>query len=333
MEVLKDKYGRVHDYLRLSVTDKCNFRCFYCHPETSKECNTGKSSMLSFEELLRIIIIYSEQFGFKKFRFTGGEPLVRKGFVDFLSEVNELKKQYNFEVGLTTNGFQLSENLEKLKLAGVDRINISLDTLRRDRFKEITRIDVFDRVYKAINDTIEIGFSPLKINTVLMKGVNDDEIIDFVEFAKEKSINIRFIEYMPFADNNWNIEEFLSYRDILNIVEERFKLIPLNNNGNSVAKDFAISGSKGIVSFISSISEHFCGHCNRLRISSNGEFRLCLFADDEKTLNFKYLFRNNISNEEIANKIRETVSTKWEKHPNEIVLKKMKTNNMLSIGG
>lgn len=333
MEILKDKYGRVHDYLRLSVTDKCNFRCFYCHPDTSKECNTGKSAMLSYKELIRIIEIFSEHFGFKKFRFTGGEPLVRKGFVDFLNDVKELKKLYGFEIGLTTNGFQLSENLEKLKLAGVDRINISLDTLQRDKFREITKTDVFERVIKAIQDTINFGFSPLKINTVIMKGINDNEINDFVLFAAQKNINVRFIEYMPFADNNWSSEGFLSYGDILKSVEKNFTLIPYNNNGNSVAKDYGIIGSNGIVSFISSISKHFCGHCNRLRISSNGEFRLCLFADDEKTLNFKQLFKTNISNEEIAEKIQDVILTKWEKHPNQLELKELKTNNMIKIGG
>ncbi len=330
---LIDKYGRVHNYLRLSVTDKCNFRCFYCHPNTSKECNTGKDSMLSFEEHLRIIRIFSSKFGFKKFRFTGGEPLVRKGFVNFLSAVNALKKQLNFEIGLTTNGFQLSENLEKLRLSGVDRINISLDTLRRERFKEITKTDVFENVYTAIQRTIDIGYVPVKINTVIMKGVNDDEILDFVEFAKNKNVNVRFIEFMPFADNNWNDAEFLSYKDIKKIVEKEYALIPIIRNGNFVAKDYSIGGYKGQVSFISSISEHFCSNCNRLRISSKGEFRLCLFADEVQSVNFKQLFKIGLNDDEIEEKIREIVLNKWEMHPNAKELKEMKTNNMLRIGG
>jgi len=330
---LIDKYGRVHDYLRLSVTDKCNFRCFYCHPNTLKECNTGKYSMLSFEEHLRIIKIFSSKFGFKKFRFTGGEPLVRKGFVDFLSSVNELKKQFNFEIGLTTNGFQLSDNLEKLKLSGVDRINISLDTLKRERFKEITKTDVFENVYNAICRTIDIGYNPVKINTVIMKGVNDDEINDFVEFVKDKNVNVRFIEFMPFADNNWNDAEFLSYQDIKKVVEKEYALIPIIRNRNFVAKDYSIGGYKGQVSFISSISEHFCSNCNRLRISSKGEFRLCLFADEVQSVNFKQLFKIGLNDDEIEEKIREIVLNKWEMHPNAKELKEMKTNNMLRIGG
>jgi len=289
--------------------------------------------MLTYDELLRIIELFASEFGFKKFRFTGGEPLVRKGFADFLLEVNKLRCKYNLEICLTTNGVQLSESLEKLKLGGVDRINISLDTLDKDKFREITKTDVFDRVFKAIRDAQNYGFSPLKINTVILKGVNDDEISDFVKFAITHNLNVRFIEYMPFADNNWDNDEILSYKDILKIVEKDFRLMPLNNNGNSVAKDYLIKDKKGMISFISSISEHFCGHCNRLRISSNGEFRLCLFADALEPLNFKHIFKTSLNINEISSLIRDYVLNKWEKHPNEFDLKKIKTNNMMRIGG
>jgi len=330
---LIDKYGRVHDYLRLSVTDKCNFRCFYCNPKTSKECNTGKESILSYEELLGIIRIFSQQLGFKKFRLTGGEPLVRKGIIDFLYEANELKKQSYFELGLTTNGFYLSDNIEKIKSAGVDRINISLDTLQKKKFKEITKIAVIENVFDGIYKSIDIGFSPVKINTVIMKNVNDDEILDFADFAVNNDVNVRFIEFMPFADNDWNKDDFLSYRDIKNIVEQKYRLSPILNQENSVAKDYLIEGEKGRVSFISSISEHFCSSCNRVRISSHGDFRLCLFSNGAAHLNFKQLFKESKTDDDIIASLENLMFTKWEKHPDEDSLKEMKSNNMFKIGG
>jgi cyclic pyranopterin phosphate synthase len=333
MNKLIDQFDREHDYLRLSVTDKCNFRCFYCNPNTAKECNTGKSSLLSYEELLRIISIFSSKFGFKKFRFTGGEPLVRKGFVNFLSDVNELKKKFNFEIGLTTNGFLLSDNLNEIISTGVSRLNISLDTLKKERFKDITKIDVFENVYNAILKAIDSELAPIKINTVIMKGVNDDEILDFVDFVKDKNANVRFIEFMPFSDNNWNKNDFLSFKDMKNIVEQKYKLTPIENSSSDVAKDYSIDGFQGKVSFISSISEHFCSSCNRVRISSKGEFRLCLFSDGVKTVNFKELFRAGLTDEAIVEKLQVAIQSKWEKHPDAKELKEMKSNNMLNIGG
>jgi cyclic pyranopterin phosphate synthase len=330
---LIDRFGRIHNYLRISVTDNCNFRCFYCNPNSAKDCNTGKDSLLSFEEISRVINLFSSHFGFNKFRFTGGEPLVRKGFIDYLSDIQKLKNKLNFKVGLTTNGYLLSYYLPKIIDAGIDNINISLDTLDRIKFKQITKIDVFDNVLNSIYNTLDYGFDNLKINVVVMKGINDDEILDFVHFAITKNINIRFIEYMPFSDNDWNKEDFFSYFDMKSIIETKYKLIADNTNNNSVAKDFILSGYNGKISFISSISEHFCNSCNRVRIASNGDFRTCLFSDDKKSLNFKYLFKNGFDDNDIALKVIEMINDKWEKHPDEISLKKLKSNNMFMIGG
>lgn len=334
MQTLTDNYNRVHDYLRISLTDKCNLNCIYCNPAKSHIKKLKRDEVLSYDELLRLISIFTGKLGVKKIRFTGGEPLVRKDVINFFQHVYLLKKQFGFTTGLTTNGTLLEDILPELKKFGLDKLNISLDSLKPERFKYITGKENLDSVLTAINKAKKLGFSPLKINVVVMKNVNDNEIINFVDFIKDTNLNVRFIEYMPFGNNNWNQNEFISYEEIKNIVETQYVLKEITGMKNLVAKDFSIEGHSGIVSFISSISNHFCSSCNRLRIDAEGRMKLCLFSNGDNELKFKEILSNSeYSDEDICSMIEESLQFKPIIHPELDGLLKLQENNMLSIGG
>ena len=215
----------------------------------------------------------------------------------------------------------------------IDSLNISLDSLKKDRFNTITKHDELAKVLDAIDESIVSGYKPVKVNTVIIKGINDDEIIDFIEHFKDKEVNLRFIEFMPFGSNEWEKNGFISYKEIKSIVEQRFSLEEITKSKNSVAKDFQLNNHKAQVSFISSISDHFCSSCNRVRISSKGNFRLCLFTEGDHGLNFRDLYRSGVSDSEILNKITTAMCDKWEQHPDANELSKMNDNNMMTIGG
>jgi cyclic pyranopterin phosphate synthase len=329
---LIDRFGRVHDYLRISLTDKCNYNCIYCNPNNLTD-ETHRNDLLSFEELLRLIEFFAKELEFKKFRFTGGEPLIRKGIMEFFEKLSVLKNKYGFSTGLTTNGSLLKGKARKLKELGLDYLNISLDSLNTQKFHMITKNDELNRILKVIDESIVSGFSPLKVNAVVIKGINDNEIMNFVEYFKEKEVNLRFIEFMPFGSNEWERNGFVSYKEIRQKVKEKFELIKLPAEPNAVAKDYQMISYPLKVSFISSISEHFCSACNRVRISSTGNFRLCLFSEGEHGLNFRELFRGNYSNEEILTKIKNAMNEKWERHPEAEELTALAENNMMTIGG
>ncbi len=334
MRVLTDGYNRVHDYLRISLTDKCNLNCLYCNPADYKVHKLKKNEILTFDELIRLINLFTGRLGFKKIRFTGGEPLARKGIPEFFKSLRALKLKHGFETGLTTNGTLLEDKLPQLKNSGFDKLNISLDSLKRERFKYITGKDKLDDVIKSIRKAVELGFSPLKINVVVLKNVNDDEILDFVEFIKDTEINVRFIEFMPFGNNRWNREFFISSGEIKDIVETKYQLKEISERMNRVAKDYTIAGHPGKVSFISAISDHFCGTCNRLRIDAQGKMKLCLFSSGENELNFKELLNDPyLSDEDICNKISYSIYGKEKSHPGVDELMKLQENNMLSVGG
>ncbi|HEY3250142.1 MAG TPA: GTP 3',8-cyclase MoaA [Ignavibacteria bacterium] len=333
MKILTDKYGRVHDYLRISLTDRCNLNCIYCNPVYAKAKFIEKEDILSYENILRIIKIFAGELGFKKFRFTGGEPLVRKGVVEFFCLLSNLKRQYKFKTAITTNGTLLFEMLPELKKYGVDNINISLDSLKHESFKAITGKNNFNDVIDAIYKAKQIGFEGLKINCVVMKGVNDSEILDFVRFAIMEDINIRFIEYMPFSNNGWNNNEFISYKEIRNIILENYELIDSDSNG-SVSKDYLIKHHEGKVSFISSISDHFCNTCSRLRLTAKGNLRLCLFSTRANELDLKSMLSNKlITDSGISSIITDYLMLKPKEHPGIEELVKLDLNYMLTNGG
>jgi molybdenum cofactor biosynthesis protein A len=330
---LTDNFGRIHNYLRISLTDRCNLNCIYCNPVLQKAEFIGKQEILTFEEIARLINIFAEFFNFKKFRFTGGEPLARKGFVSFISGLKDLKGLYGFKTAITTNGVLLADIINDVFDAGIDNINISLDSLNPKTFKNITGKSELHRVLYSVFRAKELSFDELKINCVVMRGINDTEIIPFADFAVHNDINVRFIEYMPFSNNGWSERTFISAGQIKKIIDSKYSLIESSFNG-SVSKDYFIGGKKGQISFISSISDHFCDKCSRLRITAKGGLRLCLFSEEKQELDLKLLLNNNTINDyEIAEEIMEFVKTKLEKHPDTNELIKMDYNYMLRNGG
>ena len=330
---LIDNFNRVHDYLRISLTDKCTLNCIYCNPDHHIHFGFNKDQILSYEEILKIIRIFAGSLQFKKIRFTGGEPLVRRGVFDLFEKVKKIKDEFDIQFGITTNGTLLKGNALRLKNSGIEKLNISLDSLQREKFLKITGRDNLQDVLDAINESEAVGFNPVKINVVVIRNVNDNEILDFVEFVKDRNLNIRFIEFMPFGNNQWQRDGFISYKEMKDIIESEYILNPLYSDVSDVAKDFSISGFKGKVSFVTSMSEHFCNTCSRLRISADGKMRVCLFSTGKEEINFKTLLRNNCSETEIIELVHSAIKYKWEKHPEPEELAKLEQNNMLTIGG
>lgn len=334
MKHLVDRFNRVHNYLRISLTDKCNLNCIYCNPKTLQRNLLHQNELLSYEELLLLIQIFLQSFGVKKIRFTGGEPLARKDVLQFFEEVSRMKNDCDFEIGLTTNGTLLEENLEALKKFGFNKLNISLDSLDRNKFTAITGSDSLHSVLRSIDKALVLGFFPLKLNAVIIRNINDSEILDFIEFIKDKDVNIRFIEFMPFTNNAWSKDGFIPSSEIRNIIEQKYQLRTLDKKLSLVSKDYELIGYKGKVSFISSISDHFCGSCNRLRITAKGKMKLCLFSNGENEIDFRKIFRNEkLSCNEIEEKIINAMKFKNEMHHEIESLMNIDQNEMISIGG
>lgn len=335
MKELIDSFGRVHDYLRVSITDKCNLNCFYCNPSERIQQKLQRNEILSYAELFRLIKLFVSEFGFKKIRITGGEPFARKGIMDFLFDLSELREKNPFLIGITTNGILLDDKLTLLKKYGIENLNISLDSLNRERFNKITGSDSLDKVLTSINKALDEGFEKIKINTVVMRGINDDELLDFAEFGKEKKLNIRFIEYMPFTDNSWSRDNFISYSEMKENIEKDYFLKTDNENSDSagITKDYKIEGSECKISFISSVSEHFCGKCNRLRITSEGKMRLCLFSQADGLIDLKSILRNNAADDKLVEVIEKKLNEKNYKHPDADELSSYEGNFMKGIGG
>jgi cyclic pyranopterin phosphate synthase len=267
------------NYLRLSVTDRCNLRCFYCMPEEGV-AYMPHSEILSYEEMLHIVDL-AVQCGIRKVRLTGGEPFVRKGFIHFLDRLSEMETLN--EITLTTNGVFLKEYAAAVKACGICRINVSLDSLRPAKFSRITGRNYFEAVWDGIQEAENLGFTPIKINVVAMRGVNDDEILDFARLTLEKPFHIRFIELMPVGENNsWRPERFIPIGEIFERIETLGNLIPVESNPNDgPAERFALEGARGEIGLIGALSHHFCDRCNRLRLTADGHLRGCLFSDQE----------------------------------------------------
>ncbi|ACN16662.1 MoaA2 [Desulforapulum autotrophicum HRM2] len=267
------------NYLRISVTDRCNLACCYCVPKDQLPLLTHRD-IARYEEILRIIQI-SCRLGITKVRITGGEPLVRRGIVDFIETVAKLEEIQ--DLSITTNGVLLQKNAHALKAAGLNRINISLDTLKPERFQQITGKDLFNQVWKGIMEVTAQGFSPIKLNTVIMKGTNDDEIDALAGLTLEYPFHIRFIEYMPMGNAAMDLGQQVLIPEIRNTIEHTFgPLQPVERDLNDgPARRFKIPGAKGEIGFISPVSSHFCHECNRLRLTSSGAIRPCLLNNLE----------------------------------------------------
>ncbi|MCF8126910.1 MAG: GTP 3',8-cyclase MoaA [Deltaproteobacteria bacterium] len=274
-----DRFNRRIDYLRVAITDRCNLGCFYCMPSKGV-VQYAHSEILTYEEILRIVRTAAE-IGFNKVRLTGGEPLVRRDvheLVQQLANIPELD-----DLGMTTNGVYFDQSAERLFYAGLKRINISLDTLNPIKFYKITRSDKFKTVWQSISKAESFGFAPIKINVVMMRGVNDDEIGAFARLSLEKPYAIRFIEYMPIGcDNDWRPERFMSVSEIKSRVETILPLQPVpRTRGDGPAERYRFPSGRGEIGFIGAISRHFCGSCNRLRLTPDGTLRPCLMSGEE----------------------------------------------------
>ncbi len=327
---LIDSYERKIDYLRMSITDRCNLRCVYCMPAEGIEL-ARSSDILRYEELLRIARIAAAH-GVSKLRLTGGEPLVRKGLVEFISELSKIEGIK--DLSLTTNGVLLAEYAERLKEAGLDRVNVSLDSLDRERFAKVTRGDDLDKVLKGLERAQEVGLTPVKINMVVIKGFNDDEIMDFAMLTKVKPYHVRFIEYMPFdTAEGWKREKCLSVNEIRRMIEavEPLEESKGASKGAGPATRFRFKDAIGEVGFISPVTNHFCGSCNRLRLTSDGKLRTCLFSDRE--IDLRTALRDGSPDEEIERILFRAAAEKPSGHTiNENIFKKC-SKTMSLIGG
>jgi cyclic pyranopterin phosphate synthase len=305
----KDRYGRKINYLRISVTDRCNLRCAYCMPSEGIPL-IKHDDILRYEEITRIAYL-AHELGFTKFRITGGEPLVRKGLHYLVRDLANLGE--DLDLSITTNGILLANQALTLKDAGLKRINISLDTLNREKFKQISRFDLFSHVIEGINKAIEVGFEPIKINVVVVKNINHDEILDFVELTRSRPLWIRFIELMPFSRNNWQIDNFISENEIKKIIGAHYKLLESNPSYiGSPSTDYTIEGHKGRIGFISPISKKFCDLCNRIRLTADGHLLPCLHSPLE--IDIRTPIRNGASDEAIKSILQKTMLAKPEGH-------------------
>lgn len=289
-----DRYGREINYLRISVTDRCNLRCIYCMPPEGIPLMSHED-ILRYEEIIRLAgLVYD--LGFRKFRITGGEPLVRRGLPNLVRELAFLGE--NVDLSITTNGVFLTKYAEELKAAGLRRINISLDTLSKEKFQRISRLNLFDDVIGGISSAIRVGFDPIKINVVVVKGINDDEVLDFAAMTEDQPLWVRFIELMPFSRNNWREENFISADEIRRQIEAKYKLVEIMGSGGvAPAKDFLIENHKGRIGFIAPISKKFCDLCNRIRLTADGHLLPCLHSNIE--LDIRTPMRAGASDDEL----------------------------------
>jgi molybdenum cofactor biosynthesis protein A len=288
-----------------------------------------KSEMLTYEEILRLSRLFSEA-GVTKIRLTGGEPLIRK---DITSLVARLRALPGIEtIAVTTNGLLLSEKLAGLQEAGVDLFNISLDTLRRDRFAEISRRDQFPVVMQAVRDALAAGYNPVKINCVVLRGFNEDELVDFVRLTETDPIEIRFIEYMPFGGNDWSEKQLIPYREMISIIESSLPpLVRVNDEDHYTSKTYRIQGFKGRVGFITSMSDDFCDSCNRLRLTADGHLKVCLFGETE--INLRDAMRGGAGDEDLRPLIGVAVGRKKAAHAGMSEIARSRNRPMILIGG
>lgn len=329
---LTDTFGRKHNYLRISLTERCNLRCQYCMPEDGVPLQP-LDRMLSTEEMYRLARLFVNE-GVDKIRLTGGEPLVRSDIVricENLSSVSGINT-----LGITTNGLVGARKLPLLKTAGLTHVNISLDTLIPQKFEFITRRKGWDRVMKCIETAVSLDFnpSPVKVNVVVMKGLNDDEIVDFVRLTKDKYIDVRFIEYMPFDGNKWNYSKFFSYQKMLEIIRQDKELHGIEriaDDINDTSKAYRVPGFAGQIGFITSMSDHFCATCNRVRITADGNLKVCLF--DNREVSMRDAIREGATDVQLVEVIQEALGKKKKQHAGMFTLSTSSNRPMILVGG
>lgn len=275
--MIVDNHQRIHNYLRISLTDNCNLRCFYCMPEDEYDFASA-AQLMQVDEIEQLAKIFVAQ-GVDKIRLTGGEPLVRKDSKEIIKRLAQLP----VTLTLTTNGTRLHEFAALLKESNVRSVNISLDTLQSDKFKLLTKRDQFEIVQQNIQLMIDQGFHT-KVNMVVLRGMNDMEIHDFIEWTKDQPVHVRFIEFMPFEGNRWTSNKVYTMEEILSTIAEKYPIVPLQAEKHDTAKKFMVPGHQGTFAVISTMSAHFCGDCNRMRLTADGKMKNCLFSKDEVDL-------------------------------------------------
>lgn len=310
--LLKDSYNRVIRDLRVSLTDRCNFRCFYCLPHGEPPI-APKEQMLSYEEIEYVSDIFVS-LGIEKIRLTGGEPMMRRDIETIIRKLAALKPRLH-DLALTTNGYFLPDRAQELKDAGLDRVTISLDSLRRDVFKRMTGVDVLDRVMDGIEAAKRAGLTPIKINAVVVRGHNEDEVADFARFAREHDVWMRFIEFMPLdSGHDWSRADVVSGREIYNRINERFPLVPLTvaRGSETSARYRFADDAPGEIGIIAPVTEPFCGACSRIRLTADGQIRTCLFSTVEHSL--RDVIRKGASRAEAIAYIESVVMKKEPRH-------------------
>lgn len=314
--VLRDSYGRPIRDLRVSLTDRCNFRCFYCLPHGEPPI-APKEQMLSYEEIEYVCEIFVS-LGIEKIRLTGGEPMLRRDIETIISKLSKLKTAGSrrlIDLALTTNGYFLPERAHSLKEAGLDRVTISLDSLKRDVFKQMTGVDVLDKVLAGIAAAKDAGLEPIKINAVIVRGHNEKEVADFAAFAREYDVKMRFIEFMPLdSGHEWSRADVFSGKEIREQINERFPLIRLAvNRGSETSSRYRFAdGAPGEIGIIAPVTEPFCGACSRIRLTADGQIRTCLFSTVEYSL--RDVVRSGASRAEILEFIESVVLKKEPRH-------------------
>jgi cyclic pyranopterin phosphate synthase len=327
---LVDTFGRVHDNLRISVTDRCNIRCFYCMPAETPAF-LERDELLSFEEIERFVRV-AVRLGVRKVRLTGGEPLVRRELAELIRRLNGIPEIR--DLSLTTNGILLGEQAEDLHAAGLRRINIHLDTLDAGRFREITRREGFEKVLEGIFLCKRLGYAPVKINSVAARGIIEPDVVPLGRFAREHGVEVRFIEFMPLdADGRWQRERVLFADEILErLAADIMPLVPVpGQDPRAPASEFVFEDGVGRIGIIASVSRPFCMSCNRIRITADGKIRNCLFAIDE--FDVKGIMRSGGSDDAIADTVRRAVHAKWEGHEINTARFVQPARPMYSIGG
>jgi len=324
-----DSFGRTHDYLRISLTERCNLRCFYCMPEEGIKLR-DKANFMTSEETITIAKTFVDM-GVKKIRLTGGEPLIKKDAKNLILKLGELP----IELAITTNAVLVDQFIDTFKTAGIKSINVSLDSLDEKSFNSISRRNYFDRILKNINLLIDQNFY-VKVNVVVIKGTNEHEIPDFIEWSRLKNVHIRFIEFMPFDGNKWELEKNVSYKKILDITTNHFgenEFYKIDGKPNDTSRNFKLNNSLGTFGIISSVTNPFCDTCNRIRLTADGKVKNCLFSEGEtdiltalrKKKNIKTLILESILNKKKARGGATALDDNF--------MKNMKNRSMTTIGG
>jgi cyclic pyranopterin phosphate synthase len=324
IQQLTDKFGRKHEYLRISLTDACNLRCVYCMPN-EKVLVTPSAKMMQKNEIFEIAKIFVEM-GIKKIRLTGGEPLLRKDARSILENLAQLP----VEISISTNAILVDQYISIFKKTGITNINISLDTLDSQEFFTLTKRAYFDKIMENIQLLLNHNFK-VKINCVILKGKNESSILDFIQWTEKTELDVRFIEFMPFQGNFWNKDAVFSYKEILNVITQKFEIQKLPDAKNDTAKHYQVKGFKGKFAFISTITEPFCDSCNRLRLTADGKMKNCLFSTGEMDILSAFRAGNDI-----RSLIQENVSLKRKERGgrfDEISESLEENRSMIKIGG